>query len=156
MRTSTRYEQPRPHAQLCPWVVIGGIRLASIPESHRDLIEDATRAYGYLSTVMADGSPQVTPIWFNTDGECLLINAAKGRVKDRNMRARPHAALLIADPKDPLRYVQVRGRIASISEDGALEHMGRLSMKYRGKPWSPVSGQIRVIYRLLPENISTA
>jgi PPOX class probable F420-dependent enzyme len=127
----------------------------SIPPSHRDLIDDEARAYAYLATVMADGSPQVTPIWFNTDGKLILINSAKGRTKDRNMRARPRVALLIADPSDPLRYVQVRGRVTSITEEGALDHISMLSMKYQGKPWVPVSGQTRVIYGLLPEQVST-
>jgi PPOX class probable F420-dependent enzyme len=127
-----------------------------IPETHSDLLSDASRAYAYLATVMPDGSPQVTPVWFNTEGDTILINSAKGRIKDRNMRARPRVALLIADPKDPLRYLQLRGRIAGISEEGALEHIGTLSEKYRGRGWTPVSGQTRVIYKLLPEHVSAA
>jgi len=130
--------------------------MMTIPESHRDLLEERARAYAYLATLMPDGSPQVTPVWFDAQGDYILINSAKGRTKDRNMRARPAVALLIADPKDPLRYVQIRGRITDITETGALEHIGRLSMKYRGRPWSPVEGQTRVTYRLLPEHISTA
>lgn len=130
--------------------------MITIPESHRDLLEERARAYAYLATVMPDGSPQVTPVWFDAQGDHILINSAKGRTKDRNMRARPAVALLIADPKDPLRYVQIRGRIIDITEAGALEHIGRLSMKYRGRPWSPVEGQARVTYRLLPEHVSTA
>jgi len=130
--------------------------MMTIPESHRDLLEERARAYAYLATLMPDGSPQVTPVWFDAQRDYILINSAKGRTKDRNMRARPAVALLIADPKDPLRYVQIRGRITDITETGALEHIGRLSMKYRGRTWSPVEGQARVTYRLLPEHISTA
>jgi PPOX class probable F420-dependent enzyme len=130
--------------------------MMTVPDSHRDLLEDDARAYAYLATVMPDGSPQVTPVWFDAQGDFLLINSAKGRTKDRNMRARPAVALLIADPKDPLRYMQIRGRITAFSESGALEHINRLSMKYRGRPWSPVEGQVRVTYRLLPEHASTA
>ena len=130
--------------------------MESIPDTHRDLVEDAARAYAYLATVMPDGSPQVTPVWFNMNGDCIMINSAKGRVKDRNMRARANVALLIADPRDPLRYAQVRGHIQRITEDGALEHIHALSMKYRARPWTAVSGQIRVMYTLLPEHISTA
>ena len=130
--------------------------MMTIPESHRDLLEERARAYAYLATVMPDGSPQVTPVWFDAQGDHILINSAKGRTKDRNMRARPAVALLIADPKDPLRYVQIRGRITDITEVGALEHIGRLSMKYRGRPWSSVEGQARVTYRLLPEHVCTA
>jgi len=126
-----------------------------IPESRRDLIEDNVRAYAYLATTMDDGSPQVTPVWFNTEGELILINSAKGRIKDHNIRSRLSVALLIADPKDPHRYVQVRGRIVGITEEGALEHISTLATKYRGRPWTPVSGQVRVIYQLLPEHVST-
>ncbi|HEY5982804.1 MAG TPA: PPOX class F420-dependent oxidoreductase [Anaerolineales bacterium] len=126
----------------------------SIPTTHRDLMDDQTRAYAYLATIMADGSPQLTPIWFNTEGDSILFNSAKGRVKDRNMRARPEVALLVADPEDPLRYLQVRGRIIEYTEDGALDHINALSMKYRGKPWTPVTGQTRVTYKLRLEHVS--
>jgi PPOX class probable F420-dependent enzyme len=71
------------------------------PESHRDLFEDAKPAFAFLATIMDDGSPQVTPMWFNTDGENILVNTARGRVKDRNMRQRPEVALAILDPDDP-------------------------------------------------------
>ncbi len=125
-----------------------------MPTSHADLLDDGTRAHAYLATTMPDGSPQVTPVWFNTDGDDILVNTARGRVKDRNMRIRPQIALVIADPRDPLRYVQVRGRVVEINEEGALEHIGRLSLKYRGRAWEPVSRQTRVIFKLRPEHIS--
>ncbi|HET6847126.1 MAG TPA: PPOX class F420-dependent oxidoreductase [Anaerolineales bacterium] len=126
------------------------------PASHADLLEDKTRAYAYLATIMPDGTPQVTPVWFNTDGDCILINTAKGRVKDKNMRARPGVALVIADPRDTLRYVQIRGHVVEFTESGALSHISVLSMKYHGKPWTPVSGQERVIFRIQPEHISAS
>ena len=128
--------------------------MQAIPDSHRELLTDDAHAYAYLATTMQDGSPQVTPVWFNVEGNFILINSARGRVKDRNMRARSSVALLIADPMDPFRYIQVRGRIIEIIENGALEHIGRLSMKYRGRPWSPVPGQTRVIFRLAVERVS--
>jgi PPOX class probable F420-dependent enzyme len=102
---------------------------------------------------MQDGSPQLTPLWFNTEGDFILINSARGRVKDMNMRARPRVALLITDPQDPFyRYVQIRGQVVEITEEGALEHINSLSLKYRQKPWVPVEGQVRVKYKVLPEN----
>jgi PPOX class probable F420-dependent enzyme len=126
--------------------------LKSFPASHEDLLDDETRAYAFLATLMADGSPQLTPLWFSAQGDFILINSAKGRIKDRNMRARPQVALLITDPKDPFyRYVQIRGRIVEVTEEGALEHINSLSLKYRQKPWTPVEGQTRVIYKVLPE-----
>lgn len=122
----------------------------TFPDSHKDLLADETRAFAFLATLMPDGAPQLTPLWFSTDGKYILVNSAKGRVKDHNMRADPRVALVIADPKDPYRFVQVRGRVAEIAERGALEHINALSLKYDGKPWSPRAGQIRVIYRILP------
>jgi PPOX class probable F420-dependent enzyme len=116
------------------------------------LLRDDARAYAFLATLMADGAPQLTPLWFNTDGEFILINSARDRVKDRNMRTRPRVALLITDPQDPFyRYVQIRGRVVGFTEDGALEHINTLSMKYRQKPWVAVAGQVRVTYKVLAE-----
>jgi len=125
-----------------------------IPESHRDLLTDEARAYAYLATLMPDGSPQLTPLWFETDGNHILINSAKGRVKDKNMRARSQVAILITDPKDPFfRYLQIRGRVVEVTEEGGLEHINKLSLKYDGKPWTSVPNQTRVIYRILPEKV---
>ena len=127
----------------------------NIPDSHRDLLDDDAKAYAFLATLMADGSPQLTPLWFNTDGEHILINSARGRVKDKNMRSRPRVALLITDPKDPYyRYMQIRGRVVDISEEGADQHINQLNMKYHnGEQWKPRPGQIRVIYKILPEKV---
>ena len=78
--------------------------LTLIPESHIDLLQDEVRAYAYLSTVMGDGTPQVTPVWFNTNEDLILINSAKGRVKDRNMRQRSFIAVVFQDPKTHFEY----------------------------------------------------
>ena len=105
---------------------------------------------------MADGSPQITPLWFNIRGDRVLVNSAKGRVKDLNMRARPRVALVIVDPRDPGRYVQVRGQVVEITEEGGLAHMNALSLKYRGTPWTPIQGQIRVVYEIQPKSVFAA
>jgi PPOX class probable F420-dependent enzyme len=128
------------------------LQMRVIPNSHADLLGMETRALAYLATIMPDGSPQLTPLWFELDGDDILINSALGRVKDRNMRARPKVALLIVDPNDPYRYLQIRGRVVQIRQEGALEHINRLSMKYTGAAWNPVSGQTRVVYRIEPES----
>ena len=131
-----------------------GETLKNIPEDFQDLFEDETKAFLFLATVMADGSPQVTPIWFNTDGEHILINSAKGRVKDRNLRARPQVAVAIMDPADPYRYIQLRGEVVEITEEGAREHINALSLKYRGDPvYSGPPDQIRVTYKILPKRV---
>ena len=127
-----------------------------IPASHLDLLEDETRAFVYLATVMKDGTPQVTPVWFNTDGTHIVINTAAGRVKDRNMRSRPQVALAIADPKDPYRYMQIRGQIVDFTTDGAVEHINALSLKYTNNPQYQGlhPGMVRVTYKITPENVS--
>jgi len=91
-----------------------------IPEAFAGLFSDNTKAFCYLGTSMPDGAPQVTPVWFGWDGKHVLINTAKGRTKDRNMRKNPNVALLIADPENAYRYVQIVGRVVEISLGRAL------------------------------------
>jgi PPOX class probable F420-dependent enzyme len=129
--------------------------MLNIPDSYRDLLKDETRAYAYLATVMSDGTPQLTPLWFNVEGDHILINSAKGRIKDKNMRARPTIAILIADPQNPFhRWMQIRGRVVEITEKGAADHINALSLKYDNEPWTLQAGQTRVIYKILPEKVS--
>ena len=126
----------------------------TIPSEYQDLLKDETKAFLFLATVNADGTPQVTPVWFNTDGGHILVNTAKGRLKDKNMRARPIVAFVIQDPGDPYRFIQIRGRVVEITEEGALEHIDALSHIYYGRPWNPIEGQTRVIYKILPERVN--
>lgn len=129
--------------------------MQKIPESHHDLLTDEKKAFVYLATTMKDGSPQVTPVWFNTAGDFILINSAEGRLKDKNMRARPQVALVIADPENPYRYLQIRGRVVDYTLEGAEEHIDTLNLKYRGNPNYPNHNpqQHRVIYKILPEKV---
>ena len=126
----------------------------SIPAEYLDLLKDETKAFLFLATTMPDGTPQVTPVWFNVEGEYILINSAKGRVKDKNMRARPNVAFVIQDPNDPYRFLQIRGRVVEITEEGGLEHIQALSMIYYGRPMKNLEGQTRVIYKILPEHVN--
>ncbi|HBA39218.1 MAG TPA: PPOX class F420-dependent oxidoreductase [Deltaproteobacteria bacterium] len=127
----------------------------TIPESYRDLF--AKRAFAHLGTVMADGSPQVTPVWCDLDGSYIRINTAKGRVKDRNMRRNKKVALAIIDPDNAYRYLAVHGEVAEITEQGADAHIDLLTKKYLGKDKYPFRqpGEVRVIYKIRPEKIST-
>lgn len=127
--------------------------MKNIPKELEYLLEDETKAFAFLATMMPDLSPQVTPVWFNTDGKHILINSAKGRIKDRNIRSRPQIALAIPDPTNTYRYLQIRGRVIEITEDGADEHFQRLAMTYTGKPFETPEGQVRVIYKIIPERI---
>jgi PPOX class probable F420-dependent enzyme len=124
-----------------------------IPEKYLDLFQKP--AFAHLATLMPDGSPQVTPVWIDYDGEYVLVNSARGRQKDRNMQRNAHVALSISDPANPYRFVQVRGVVAEITEQGAAEHIEALSQKYTGagyRGW--VSGMVRVIYKIRPEHVS--
>jgi PPOX class probable F420-dependent enzyme len=107
--------------------------MKNIPESHTDLLADEKKAFAFLGTTMKNGAPQVTPVWFNVDGDYFMINSARGRVKDRNMRERPIIALTIPDPADPYRYLQIRGRVIEITEKGGDDHIDALSFKYTGQ-----------------------
>lgn len=123
--------------------------MKNIPTDFQDLFLDETQAFLFLATTMDDGSPQVTPIWFNTDGEYLLINSAKGRTKDRNMRARPKVAVAIMDPKNSYRYIQLRGDVFEITEEGARSHINALAKKYMGKDKYPgPPEETRVTYKI--------
>jgi PPOX class probable F420-dependent enzyme len=126
-----------------------------IPEEFKDLFGKV--AYANIATVMPDGSPQVTPVWFDYDGNYLRVNSAKGRVKDNNMRRNKNVALSIQDPDNPYRYLAVRGKVDEITEEGADAHIDSLAKKYLGKDKYPFRGpgEVRVIYKIRPEKVST-
>lgn len=126
-----------------------------IPESLKDLVSRETKAMAYLALVKKDGTPQVTPIWFDYDGEFFIFNTARGRVKDRIMRKKPVVAFVITDLSNPGRYFQVIGRVVVETEEGALDQIKDLSLKYSGtRNFDLPPGQVRVTYKVLPEKIS--
>jgi PPOX class probable F420-dependent enzyme len=130
--------------------------MATIPEQFKDLF--AKVAFAHLATLMADGSPQVTPVWVDYDGAHVRVNSAKGRVKDKNMRRNKRAALSIQDPDNPYRYLAIRGEVAEITENGADAHIDALAKKYLGKERYPFRspGEVRVIYKIRPDKVSTS
>jgi hypothetical protein len=83
---------------------------------------------------MPDGQPQTTPVWCNRNGEYIYINVMKGFRKEKNMRLNPKVSLLVYDPKDPLRNIEIRGCVVEMTEDGAIEHNDELARLYLGKP----------------------
>ena len=85
-----------------------------------------------LSTVAADGSPQASPLWIDTEGDALLVNTARGRAKARNIERDPRVAITIVDPADPYSVVALRGTATEITTDGADDHIDRLAKKYLG------------------------
>jgi PPOX class probable F420-dependent enzyme len=122
----------------------------TFPTEFLDLLQAETKALLYLATIMPDGSPQVTPVWFSTDGEDVLINTNEGRLKDKNMKARPRVAMAIQDPEKQDRYLGIRGEVVGFTREGADEHINLLSLKYYGRPWKYREDQRRIIYRIKP------
>jgi PPOX class probable F420-dependent enzyme len=122
----------------------------SFPENFLDLLDPASRALLYLATIMPDGSPQVAPVWFDTDAEYILINTNEGRVKDKNMKARKNVAMVIQDPHDPYRYLGIRGVVVDYTREGADEHIAMLAMRYDNKPWKRRENQRRIIFKIKP------
>lgn len=125
----------------------------NVMEGFHDLFEK--KSFAHLATIMPDGSPQVTPVWIDYDGEYLLVNSAKGRQKDRNMRSNPQVALSIQDPDDPYRYLQVRGFVDEITTEGAEEHIDGRAKHYLGLDEYPhrSEDEIRVIYKIKPQAV---
>lgn len=125
-----------------------------IPEKYRYLLADETRAFAHLATVMPDGSPQATTVWFDTEGGLIRVNTAEGRTKWRNMMARPRVAIVIPAPDDPYRFIQIRGVVEGWTREGARAHIDRLASKYRGWESYPVpAGQVRVLFTIRPESV---
>ncbi len=105
---------------------------------------------------MADGSPHLTETWVDTDGEHVLINSVQGYLKVRNIARDPRVAVAIADPANPSRYFQVRGRVIATTTEGATEHIEMLSQRYLGTPYPWYGGrdQVRVLITIAPEKVS--
>lgn len=127
----------------------------AIPSQFSDLFQKKT--FAALATLMPDGTPQVTPVWFDYVGAHVRFNTAKGRVKDKNLRRNPAVALAIQDPDDPYRYVQIKGWVAEVTEAGADAHIDALAKKYMGQDTYPNRrpGEVRVIFKIAPERVQT-
>ncbi len=126
--------------------------MPTLPDSFADLLTPEKRAFVHLALVLKDGTPQVTPVWFDWDGTHIIINTARGRVKDKVLSRLPRVALAISDPADPYRYLQITGRVVEGTEEGGRAMIDRLSQKYLGKPypWARAE-ETRVTYKILPE-----
>jgi PPOX class probable F420-dependent enzyme len=130
--------------------------MTDIPAAFHGLLTDK-RALAHLATVMPDGSPQVTPVWFDYTNGHIRVNTAKGRVKARNMEEGSRVALSILDPDNAYRYLQIRGKVVRVSEAGGVAHIDSLAKKYLGKnvyPWHNAK-DVRVIYEIEPMSAQT-
>ena len=129
--------------------------MTTIPDKYLDLLQQK-KAFANLATLMRDGSPQVTPVWFDYTGGVVRVNTAKGRVKARNLKVGSPVALAIMDPDNPYRYVQVRGKVRSVTEDGADAHINLLAKKYLGQDKYPYGqpGEVRLLAEIEPASFS--
>lgn len=126
-----------------------------IPQAFLDLF--SKQAFGHLATLMPDGTPQVTPVWIDFDGQNLLFNTAVNRQKDRNLQRDGDVAISIMDPDNPYRYLEVRGKVIERTTQGADAHIDKMAKKYLGKdkyPWRQ-PGEVRVIFKIKPEHTTS-
>src|ERR1039458_8322538 len=123
-------------------------------EKYQDLF--TKKAFANLATLMPDDSPQVTPVWVDYDGTHVLVNTAKGRVKDKNMRSNPRVSLAISDPENPYRYGELRGKVVEFTESGADDHINKMAKKYLGQDVYPFRkpGEVRVLFKIKVEKVS--
>ncbi len=109
----------------------------------------------FITTLMRDGSPQVTETWVDTDGEHVIINTVQTHLKLRNVERDPRVAVAVCDASDPSRYYAVRGRVVNITTEGGSEHIEALAQRYTGGPYQWYGGrdQVRVILTISAEKI---
>ena len=122
--------------------------MAAFPDKYLDLFQK--KAFGAFTTLMPDGTPQTTPVWVDMQGGEVWVNSAVGRLKDRNVKRDPRVAVAIQDPDNPYRYVEVRGRVREITQDGADAHIDAMAKKYLGQDKYPFRqpGEQRVLYKI--------
>ncbi|HKZ61102.1 MAG TPA: PPOX class F420-dependent oxidoreductase [Nitrososphaera sp.] len=111
--------------------------------------------FGFLATLMEDGSPQVTPVWVDYDEGNIMINTAEGRVKQRNVTRNPKVAVSVTDSTNPYTMVTVRGTITEQTNQGADEHIDKMAKKYLGVDKYPfrAQGEKRILLRMKPERV---
>lgn len=128
--------------------------MRALPEKVKALLQKP--AFAHFATLMNDGSPQVSPVWVDVEGDTVLINSAEGRVKDGNVRGDSRVALSVTDPDNPYAAVMIRGRVVETTSEGADEHIDKMAKKYLGKDKYPFRqpGEVRVIYKIEAEKLS--
>lgn len=128
---------------------------AKIPENFMDLFQK--KAFGSLSTLMPDGSPQTNPVWVDFDNGEVWVNTAVGRLKDRNMKRDPRVSVALIDPDNPYRFLEIRGKVREVTQEGAAQHIDKMAKKYLGKDKYPFTkpGEQRILYKITPEHVHT-
>ncbi|MCK2214987.1 PPOX class F420-dependent oxidoreductase [Actinomadura sp. ATCC 31491] len=124
--------------------------MAELPAEARNLLDAPN--FATVTSINPDGSPQSSVVWVRTEGDDVLFSTVKGRVKPRNFERDPRTSLLVIDPADPYRYLEVRGTV-TVSPDPTGALIEELSQKYRGQPWQDKPGTERLIVRIRPEKV---
>lgn len=128
--------------------------MSKLPElAHRLLTEG--RNFAAVATLMPDGSPQVSIVWIDSDGEHVILNTAEGRTKPKNLRRDPRVAVTVINSENPYEQVMIRGRVVEMTHDGADAHIDQLAKKYLGVDKYPYRGpgEQRVIIKISPDHI---
>jgi len=128
--------------------------MTAVPEKYLDLVT-TKKALAHLATIMPDGSPQVTPVWFDMHDGKVRVNSAKGRIKSRNMTVGAPVALSIVDPDNGYRYIQIRGKVSNTTETGGDAHIDSLAKKYLGLDAYPyrTPTETRIIFEITPASV---
>jgi PPOX class probable F420-dependent enzyme len=125
--------------------------MASIPDDALPLLEGPH--FAHVATLNADGSPQVTPVWIDHDGDTVLINTARGRLKEKNLLRDPRVSISVIDAANPYSPLLIQGRAVELTEEGADEHIDKLAKRYLDEDTYPFRspGEVRLLVRIEPD-----
>ncbi|WP_276302097.1 pyridoxamine 5'-phosphate oxidase family protein [Halorussus lipolyticus] len=129
--------------------------MPTIPDSFRDLFDKPT--FAHIATLLPDGTPHSVPVWidYDADDNLLLVNTVRGSRKEQNIDENCHVAVSMTDPDDPYRFLSVRGEVAELTEDGAVEHVNRLAQRYLGVEEYPRDDEgARVVVKIRPNSVT--
>ena len=113
------------------------------------------RNFAFVATLMKDGSPQITPTWVDVENGKILVNTAKGRLKQKNISRDGRIAISVTDQNNPYHMVTVRGRVVEQTTEGADKHIDKLAKKYLGVDKYPLysPSEKRIILKIKPERV---
>jgi PPOX class probable F420-dependent enzyme len=126
----------------------------TLNDKQKKLITD--KNFGHIATLNKDGSPQVSPVWIELDGNYLVVNTEQKRLKTRNIKRDPRVAVSIQNAENPYQYIEIRGRAVEVTDNGGFEGIDRLSAKYTGQEKYPgnAPGDVRIVIKIEPEHVT--
>jgi PPOX class probable F420-dependent enzyme len=124
-----------------------------LPDGFLDLLRKPSPCF--ITTLMPDGSPQMTETWVDTDGEHVVINTVQTHLKVKNIERDPRVAVAVCDAANPSNYYAIRGRVVKVTTEGGAEHIEALSQRYMGRayPWFGGRDQVRVILTIVADKV---